>query len=318
MWKWSAQSIREGIADLPVAAETDLPIPVLFGATPARLSDNFGDARGSGRTHEGLDIVAAKGTPIVSPTRAVVLGAGYGPDSGYYAYTANPGGETFVYMHLDRASTLVAGNRIDPGSLIGFVGNTGNASGCSPHLHFEIRKNGATDPLPRLKREFTLTQKMSFLTAILAASSDKAGLARLLVAAYAETFKTARNSKVMLPAEIDTELDRIAAAATNGSLWNGLGIGSRGNTVVDLQNYLIGQNKGPAALKLAATGATGYFGTLTQNALNEYKASSITAVSTTPVAGGIITQAQILARIAQIKALILELQKQLTQLQTAS
>jgi murein DD-endopeptidase MepM/ murein hydrolase activator NlpD len=71
----------------------------------------FGDARGGGtRTHEGLDIMAPGGTPVVSPTDAVVLATGDGPDSGLFVRTANPGGEQFVYMHLrEIAKSILTG-----------------------------------------------------------------------------------------------------------------------------------------------------------------------------------------------------------------
>src|SRR5690606_7271821 len=122
---------------------------------------DFGDPRDGGdREHEGQDILAPRGTPILSPTEAVVLRIGNGSSSGKNVYTANPGGETFVYMHLDEiASDLEEGDRLDTGDLIGYVGNTGNASGGPAHLHFEIREGReAKDPYPRLLASFTVEE----------------------------------------------------------------------------------------------------------------------------------------------------------------
>jgi hypothetical protein len=279
---------------------------------PSDLAPNYGDPRGSGRFHEGEDIMAPKDALIVTPTPAVVLSAGYGADSGYYATTANPGGETFVYMHLDRIAQLAVGSILQPGSLIGYVGNTGNAAGGATHLHFEIHKNGATNPYTRLKNEFTLAQKMAFLGNILAQTADKINLAKFIVATYPAQIATAKTAGIVLPAEIVAQMPQIGTAAPDNPIVTALSIGSRGSNVVTLQTFLIIQNKGPAAAKLSAAGATGYFGALTQAALTEYQ--TLTAAN----APAKLTREQILNKIAQIQALIIELQQELRQLQAST
>lgn len=145
--------IRSAINKLDDEIVKYLPVPV-FGVEVSELTKNFGDPRDGGdRMHEGLDILAPKGTPVVSPTEAVVTRVGNGGSSGLYVRTANPGGETFVYMHLsDFADDLEAGDVLEVGDIIGYVGNTGNAAGGPTHLHFEIRKGKALDPYPRLVR----------------------------------------------------------------------------------------------------------------------------------------------------------------------
>lgn len=148
----------------------DLKIPVLLGITRAKLSPNFGDPRGGGtRTHEGLDIMAPEGAFVASPTDAVVISTGDGDSSGIYVTTANPGGERFVYMHLSGiADGVKTGTVLEEGDLIGYVGNTGNASGGAPHLHFEIREGReAKDPYPRLTKEFTSQERIAVLMEIL-------------------------------------------------------------------------------------------------------------------------------------------------------
>lgn len=153
-------SLNKKIDALPNDAVESLPIPVM-GVEVGDLTKNFGDPRGEGRTHEGLDIPAPRGTRVVSPTEAVVLRTGDGASSGINVYTANPGGETFVYMHLNSiAPSLEEGDVLERGDLIGYVGNTGNAAGGLPHLHFEIREGGeALDPYPRLTTEFTAEER---------------------------------------------------------------------------------------------------------------------------------------------------------------
>ena len=144
-------------------------MPVLFGVAPSDLSPNFGDPRSGGRTHEGEDIMAVKGTPVVSPTDAVVTGTGKSGSPGIYVNTANPGGESFRYYHLDKiAPGIKAGVVLKPGDLIGFVGNTGNAAGGPTHLHFEVRKGRkALDPYSRLNGAFTAQQTIRSLQAII-------------------------------------------------------------------------------------------------------------------------------------------------------
>ncbi len=287
--------IQSRVSALPAEAVQDLPIPILFGFSTANLTRNFGDPRSGGRTHEGLDLMAVKSAPIVSPTRAVVLGKGIWAGAGNYVSTANPGGETFVYMHLDQPSQLNDGDVLQPGDLIGYVGNTGNAAGGATHLHFEIRKNGvATDPYPRLTKEFPLSEKIFFATTLLSHSTDKPALAQFLIANYFTELSAAKNASLTLPTEIETELQKIAAQGTAAMAnFANLTFGMRSEAVVSMQQFLITQNRGPAAQTLARAGATGYFGTITQNALDEYRGIAPVATpapqptSPQPTSGGL-------------------------------
>lgn len=256
----------------PVAS---LPMPILFGVAPANLSPNFGDPRSGGRTHEGEDMMAPKGAPIISPTEAVVLATGVWEGGGNYVSTANPGGEKFVYMHLDWIADLDPGDVLDPGDLIGYVGNTGNASGGAPHLHFEIRKNGAQDPFPRLKSEFTLAQKMKFTADIIddGESKNEDQFVKFLVANYRSQFLAAQALDIDVPEEILAEMKLVPAtgAANIASFPGDLTLGANGSAVVTLQKFLITRNTGPAARALGNAGATGNFGPITQRALAEYQ-----------------------------------------------
>jgi len=278
--QYSSTSLKKRINNLSDHAQDSLPIPVLFGVSPADLAENFGDARGGGRTHEGLDIMVPKGAPIVSPTVAVVLSVGTGASSGNTVSTANPGGETFIYMHLDRIANLDKGDLIEAGDLIGYAGNTGNASGGAAHLHFEIRLGGATDPYPRLTDEFSREDKIDFATAILGESEDESEMAQFFADNYPDQFALAQAEGIDVPEAIANALGNLAQDSAGGKT-TVIATGSSGNAVKTLQAYLISQGKGPAAKTLANTGATGYFGALTYAALVEYQAFAGVAESGT-------------------------------------
>jgi|GEM_PF-1477925 len=286
------RKIRE-LDDDPVE---EMPIPILTGVAVRNLSKNFGDPRdGGSRNHEGLDIMAPKGAFIVSPTDAVVTSTGSGANSGKYVYTANPGGERFAYMHLDSIE-VKRGDVLEPGDLIGTVGNTGNASGGAPHLHFEIREDrDPSDPYPRLTREFTTKERGEALVKIIKeADNDDVDE---IIADYRSILIAARAAGVKLTEEIEDEL---GTATVSGSLLAGasafsrdLTLGSRGNDVSSLQAFLIAEDSGPAADALLSAGATGYFGPITQRALAEYQAK----VGISPSSGyfGPLTRARILS-----------------------
>lgn len=208
---WENNSDIEELGDDPVE---NIPIPVLFGITLSNLGDNFGDARGGGtRVHEGLDIMALLGTPVVSPTDAVVIRTGTSDSAGNYVYTANPGGEVFAYLHLDEiADDLDSGDVLEVGDFIGTVGYTGNAIASAPHLHFEIRVDDeATDPLPRITKEFDIEDKMKFLEKILddMSGSDEDDLIGLILREYSEVIYEAQSAGVDIPEQIEEEQEEL-------------------------------------------------------------------------------------------------------------
>lgn len=310
-YRHQSQATQQKINALPGIADQVVTMPVLFGVKVSDLSPNFGDPRPNNRTHEGEDIMATKDTPIVSPTAAVVLSIGTGASAGNYVYTADPGGETFVYMHLDKfAEGLAVGQALNAGSLIGYVGNTGDAAGGPAHLHFEIHNSSGspTDPFPRLTGDLSLQQKITDLISILAQSADSAGLSDFLVMNFRSTFVAAQTSGIVLPAQIISSLSTVPVTAdvkissSGSTLATGdLTSGSNGVAVVALQTYLINAATGPAAARLAIATATGSFGPLTQAALIEFQLAhgispasgyygSITRayVTTHTVSGGII------------------------------
>lgn len=294
---------QQQIAVLAAMSTGQVTMPVLFGVGVKDISPNFGDPRPNGRTHEGEDIMADEGTPIVSPTLAVVLKVETGVSEGNAVYTANPGGETFVYMHLEYfGEGVVAGEVLQPGALIGYVGNTGDAAGGPSHLHLEIHNAAGTptDPFPRLTLELTLQQKITDLAPILAVESAASStqLATLLVTNFRSTFIDALAANIALPQLIINALATVPQApvvvSAPATLPAGdLELGSSGAAVIALQTYIIQAASGAAAARLAIAGATGAFGPLTQAALIEYQA----AVGISPASGyyGPLTRAYITA-----------------------
>ena len=300
-YRQQSSELQQKITALGSTANASVLMPVLFGVGVKDISPNFGDPRSGGRTHEGEDIMAVKGTPIISPTPAVVLRIGTGETEGNYVYTANPGGETFIYMHLDRIGEgVISGLVLGQGSLIGYVGNTGNASGGPAHLHFEIHNNSGApmDPFPRLTGELSLQEKIADLSAILTQTSDRITLSQLLVTNFRGTFIAALAANIILPLSIVDALASVPAApaptGAGGVLPAGdLDIDSSGALVIALQKYLIQAASGAAAARLAGAGATGYFGIITKAALVEYQV----AVGISPPSGyyGPVTRAFIAA-----------------------
>ncbi|MEN8233783.1 MAG: M23 family metallopeptidase [Actinomycetota bacterium] len=90
--------------------------------------------------HGAIDLYAKKGTPIVAPVGGTVIAAGYGEKGGYTARIRGDDGLTYYFAHMDGEAVVKNGERIGAGSHLGFVGDSGNARGTSPHLHFSIRK----------------------------------------------------------------------------------------------------------------------------------------------------------------------------------
>ncbi|MBP6860189.1 MAG: peptidoglycan DD-metalloendopeptidase family protein [Candidatus Pacebacteria bacterium] len=281
----SASTAIDGLGTSPASV---VPMPILFGVSVANVKSDFGDPRGGGtRTHEGQDFMAPSGTPIVSPTDAVVLKTGSGPTSGKYVYTANPGGETFVYMHLSEIATIAAGQKLEAGDVIGYVGDTGNAKGAGAHLHFEIRKNRVPqDPYPRLADEFSIEEKMEFLAGVFKDSDNDTRLAELLVETSRGEFLLAKKEGIDIPssievalggtptkkvAEADDEELSNASSVTTSVGTSDLELEDEGPEVVAMQKLLIAAGTGPAAKALAEAGATGFFGPATEKALIEYQ-----------------------------------------------
>ena len=111
--------------------------------THGRLTSRFGyrlSPFGRGRQfHAGIDLGAARGTPICATAKGTVQFAGYQSGYGYVVYINHGYGYTTVYAHMSKLGTR-AGKTVGKGEVIGYVGNSGWSTG--PHLHYEVRVNG--------------------------------------------------------------------------------------------------------------------------------------------------------------------------------
>jgi murein DD-endopeptidase MepM/ murein hydrolase activator NlpD len=150
------------VAPTPVVPATPVT-PVTAGVFPVQGPYTFGGdgsrfgAGRRGHTHEGQDISAAQGTPVVSPTAGTVTAVDFQKaGAGYYVVVHADDGRDFFLCHFQMGSTAVTlGQRVVAGQQLGAVGTTGDAGG--PHLHFEIwegawRQGGhPIDPLAQLK-----------------------------------------------------------------------------------------------------------------------------------------------------------------------
>ena len=113
----------------------------------------FGAERNGRRVHEGLDLLAEVGTPVLASRSGVVLRATRSRGMGNYIILRHPGNLTTIYGHLS-AIAVRGGQFVRQGQVIGRVGKTGNANyrDILPHLHFEVRKGGIPqDPLEYLQ-----------------------------------------------------------------------------------------------------------------------------------------------------------------------
>ena len=122
-----------------------LMVPVQ-GVEPARVPDTFTARRGD-RIHSALDILAPRGTPVLSADAGRVFKVRRNRLGGLTVYAIDPQERVvYYYAHLDRyAEGLREGQALQPGDVIGYVGTTGNAPRDVPHLHFQVlqyRGNG--------------------------------------------------------------------------------------------------------------------------------------------------------------------------------
>jgi murein DD-endopeptidase MepM/ murein hydrolase activator NlpD len=146
------------------AVEVPAPVRVFPIVGPHDLERTPTNGFGGGRGHNGQDMFAACGTPVVASQGGKVREAEFHPVGGnFIVITEKQTGLDAVYMHLMHTPRLRAGEKVETNQRIGSVGQTGNAWGC--HLHFELwtppgwwAGGQPFDPLPRLQRWDALPQ----------------------------------------------------------------------------------------------------------------------------------------------------------------
>ncbi len=150
-------------ADATPSGEVAASFRFLDHKFPVRGAHSFGGATAlfgaprQGHTHQGQDVFAACGTPLVAARGGVVVFAAFQGNAGNYVVVKGDGdGIDYAYMHLQQPARVARGARVRTGQRLGEVGDTGNAQGC--HLHFEMwsppgwyEGGTALDPLPALQ-----------------------------------------------------------------------------------------------------------------------------------------------------------------------
>jgi murein DD-endopeptidase MepM/ murein hydrolase activator NlpD len=131
---------QDAVAAVTAANASGALLLPVQGVQASKLVDTFTQSRGAGRVHDAIDIMAARGTPVLAVADGRVA----------KLFTSKPGGLTvyqfdreeklaYYYAHLDHyAPNLAEGQQLKRGEVLGYVGSTGNASPEAPHLHFAV------------------------------------------------------------------------------------------------------------------------------------------------------------------------------------
>ena len=153
------------------SAAPKLPRIIFPVVGPVTYTDNYGDARGQG-AHQGVDIMAPRKAAAVAAEAGRVKFHTTSARAGCMLYLNGASGTTYLYVHLNNdltarndnrgkcvagvayANGLKDGARVGAGQQIGYVGDSGDADGINPHLHFEVHPGGggAVNPYPFLNR----------------------------------------------------------------------------------------------------------------------------------------------------------------------
>ncbi len=141
--KWQQVNLLK--EPLPTANSLPNPLP------KRHLTDTWGGARSEGRSHEGIDIFAPRGTPIQATTQGIISKVGEDRLGGRVVVIIGPGGAGHYYAHLQDYADIAVNDWVEAGAIIGYVGDSGNAKGTPTHVHYGIYINGeAVNPYPLL------------------------------------------------------------------------------------------------------------------------------------------------------------------------
>jgi len=158
-------------ASAAATPNTGVPRLIFPVVGTVEYSDDFGDPRAGG-THQGNDILAARRAPAVAVEAGTVKFWTSSAQAGCMLYLYGASGTTYLYIHLNNDLTshndnrgscvagtsyapgLKSGARVAAGQLVGYVGDSGDANGIHPHLHFEVHPGdgAAVSPYPYLKK----------------------------------------------------------------------------------------------------------------------------------------------------------------------
>jgi peptidoglycan LD-endopeptidase LytH len=137
-------------AEVPLGTRT-MSCPV---DGPTSFTDTYGEPRSGGRAHQGVDMYAAMGTPAAAIVDGTVLRKASSGAGGISLYFTGSDGNEYFYAHLSKYAEVSPGQKLSAGDHVGFVGDTGNAQGGPPHLHFEVRPQGGApvNPTPYARK----------------------------------------------------------------------------------------------------------------------------------------------------------------------
>jgi murein DD-endopeptidase MepM/ murein hydrolase activator NlpD len=135
---------------------TTTPTPTSSGngtcpvAGAVSFSDTWGAPRSGGRRHEGVDMIAARGTPLAAIYEGTIRRISNSSLGGKSLWLRADNGDQFYYAHLDDFGSISVGQRVPEGYVVGYNGSSGNAPSWLPHLHFEYHPGGggAVNPYP--------------------------------------------------------------------------------------------------------------------------------------------------------------------------
>lgn len=152
-----ATTTTQSLATTTTAPPPPPPPPSGEGACPVAgpvsFTDTWGAPRSGGRTHQGVDMIAARGVPIVAIYDGVIHRMSNSSLGGISLWLRRPNGDQFYYAHLDGYGDIRVGQQVPVGYVVGFNGSTGNAPDWLPHLHFEFHPagGGAVNPYPLVR-----------------------------------------------------------------------------------------------------------------------------------------------------------------------
>ncbi len=201
--------LRSGRYELSIGVEPILAFPV-EGRGNAAIQSFFGvDRDGGRRVHHGIDIFAPRGTPVLAATSGVVRSISPNNLGGNVVWLNDEvRRQSLYYAHLD-TQIVVAGQRVQLGDTLGFVGNSGNARTTQPHLHFGIyrRGRGPIDPLPYVRLITREAPRLAADTSRLGAF----GVTRTAEATLRDAPSTSSNALRLVPRDESLQIMGVSA-----------------------------------------------------------------------------------------------------------
>ncbi len=154
----SSGSSSGGGSSSPSPAPAPPPVPAGTGVCPVAgavsFSDSWGAPRSGGRSHKGVDMIAARGVPIVAVYSGRISRTSNSSLGGLSVYFVSDAGDLYYYAHLDSFGDISSGQSVPAGYVLGYNGSSGNAPSWLPHLHFEYHPGGgaAVNPYPLARK----------------------------------------------------------------------------------------------------------------------------------------------------------------------